>query len=156
MPADTTFYAPVGYSAWWPLLGVALLILCAAAVAWIWVATKPPGTIGVPNFVPPRHPQGVKAKYLALIDGLQNQHDAGHLATRAAHSELSLAVRTFVHEMTGLRTQRMTLTELREHRLPLAEEAVELFYPGEFSRTGGDRLVSDSAQAARNVVREWR
>lgn len=155
MPAEATFYAPAGYSIWWPLLGAALLVLCAGAVAWIWIATRPRATAGVPDFVAPRNSAGVKAKYLALIDSIHANHDAGRLAARPAHLELSLAVRTFVHEMTGHKTQRMTLAQLREQRLPLAGDAVELFYPGEFSRDGGHLAVADSAQAARNVVTQW-
>lgn len=155
MPADAVFYAPVGYSAWWPLLGAALLILCGGVLAWIWVATKPRGTAAVPGFVVPRHPEQVKAKYLALIDTLQNQYDVGTVDGRATHLELSLAVRTFVHEMTGLKTQRMTLAQLHHHQLPLAAEAVARFYPGEFSPAGEEHAVAESAHAARTVVRQW-
>lgn len=156
MHAEGEFYAPLGYSVWWPLLGVLLLILCAGAVAWIWVATKPASTTGVPDFVAPRNPSAVKEKYWALIVDIQNRHDAGALDVRAAHLELSLAVRTFVHEMTGLKTQRMTLSQLREHRLPLAGDAVELFYPAEFSRASGHSSVADSVRTAKNVVSQWR
>lgn len=111
---------------------------------------------GVPDFVAPRNPSAVKEKYWALIVDIQNRHDAGALDMRAAHLELSLAVRTFVHEMTGLKTQRMTLSQLREHRLPLAGDAVELFYPAEFSRASGHSSVADSVQTAKNVVSQWR
>lgn len=156
MHAEPTFYAPVGYSVWWPLLGVALLLLCGGVLAWIWVATKPRPSTGVPEFVAPRNPDSVKAKYLALISSLQNQYDAGTRDGRATHLELSLAVRSFAHEMTGIKTQRMTLAQLRQHHLPLAEDAVAQFYPGEFSRAGEHQSVAASVQAARNVVSQWR
>ena len=155
VPADATFYAPIGYSVWWPLLGAALLILCAGTVAWIFIATKPRASAGVPLFVAPRNPLSVKQKYWALIDDIHHRHDAGQLDGRSAHLELSLAVRTFVHEMTGLNTQRMTLSQLREYRLALAGDAVERFYPAEFSRVGEGYSVSESAQTAREVVAQW-
>lgn len=155
MPGDAIFYAPMGYSVWWPLLGAALLILCAGTVAWIWIVTKPRTNTGVPVFVAPRNPSSVKQKYRSLIDDIQHRYDAGQLDGRAAHLELSLVVRTFVHEMTGLKTQRMTLAQLREHRLPLAGDAVERFYPAEFSRLGQDYSVPESAQTAREVVAQW-
>ncbi|MHA7177740.1 hypothetical protein ACX80D_13885 [Arthrobacter sp. Sr24] len=155
MPGDAIFYAPIGYSVWWPLLGAALLILCAGTVAWIWIATKSRTNTAVPIFVAPRNTSSVKRKYWSLIDDIQHRYDAGQLDGRAAHLELSLVVRTFVHEMTGLQTQRMTLAQLREHRLPLAADAVEQFYPAEFSRVSQNYSFPESAQTAREVVARW-
>lgn len=156
MPGEGTFYAPVGYSVWWPLAGAALLLLCLGWVGAVLISTRAPSDPGVPGFVAPRNPETVRQRYQALITGIEQRHDAGALTARAAHLELSLAVRTFVHEMTGLQTQRMTLTQLRGRQLPLVADAVELFYPGEFATHGGQATVSGSVQAARNVVVAWR
>ncbi|POH58841.1 hypothetical protein [Arthrobacter glacialis] len=156
MPTDATFYAPVGYSPWWPLAGAAILILCLGWFAWVWNSTRAGAQAGVPDFVAPRNPNSVRAKYWALISSIEENHDAGTLSARAAHLELSMAVRTFVHEMTGLKTQRMTLAQLREHQLPLVADAVELYYPGEFAAHSEHLTVAGSAASARNVVGSWR
>ncbi|MFC8302527.1 hypothetical protein ACFUCV_02440 [Specibacter sp. NPDC057265] len=146
----------MGYSIWWPLLGAALLLLCLGAVAWIWISTRPPRETAVPGFVAPRNPESVRARYLQLIGGIESRHDAGELGGRDCHLELSLAVRTFVYEMTGLQTQRMTLAQLRTHGLPLVGDAVELLYPGEFSAYGGQLTASQAVHLARGVVQSWR
>lgn len=156
MPGEGTFYAPVGYSIWWPLLGAALLLLCCGAVAWIWIGTRPRSGAAVPGFVAPRNPDSVRQRYLQLIAAIAQRHRAGELGARDAHLELSLAVRTFVHEMTGLQTQRMTLAQLRAHGLPLVGDAVELLYPGEFSAYGGPFTVAQAADMAQGVVQSWR
>lgn len=156
MPAEGTFYAPVAYSPWWPLAGAALLLLCLGWLAWVWTSTRATGAAAVPGFVAPRNLESVRRRYLELIASIENQHDDGALAGREALLALSLAVRTFAHEMTGLNTQRMTLAQLRGHGLPLVGDAVELFYPGEFSAPGGTPAVGDAAVAARNVVASWR
>lgn len=155
MPAEGTFYAPVGYSPWWPLAGAALLLLCLGWLAWVWSSTRARGTAAVPGFVAPRNPESVRRRYLELIASIENQHDAGALGGREAVLGLSLAVRTFVHEMTGLNTHRMTLAQLRGHGLPLVGDAVELLYPGEFSAHGGTPAVGDASVAARHVVASW-
>lgn len=155
MPDEGTFYAPVGYSVWWPLLGAALLLLCLGTVAWIWISTRAPRDAAVPGFVAPRNPESVRQRYLQLISALELRHDAGELDTRAAHLELSMAVRTFVHEMTGLQTQRMTLAQLRAQGLTVAGDAVEVLYPGEFSAYGGQLTVAQAANMARGVVQSW-
>lgn len=156
MPVEGTFYAPVGYSAWWPLAGAALLLLCLGWLAWVVASTRARGAAAVPGFVAPRNPESVRRRYLELIASIEHEHDAGSLGGREALLGLSLAVRTFVHEMTGLNTQRMTLAQLRGHGLPLVGDAVELFYPGEFSAHDGTPAVAEAAGAARNVVASWR
>ena len=156
MPDEGTFYAPVGYSVWWPLLGAALLVLCLGAAAWMWISTRPRHDATVPGFAVPPNPESVRERYLLLMSAILQRHDAGELGSRAAHLELSLALRTFVHEMTGLHTQRMTLTQLRAHGLPLVGDAVELLYPGEFSADGGQLTVAQAAHTAQDVVHAWR
>lgn len=156
MHTDTTFYAPVGYSLWWPLAGAGLLVLCLGWFAWVWISTRAGADAPVPDFVAPGNQDSVRARYWALIAAIEKQYDAGTFSARAAHLELSLAVRTFVHEMTGLQAQRMTLAQLRKHQLHLAADAVELFYPGEFARDSRHLSVAASARTARQVVEAWR
>ncbi|SEE10776.1 hypothetical protein SAMN04489740_0674 [Arthrobacter alpinus] len=156
MPTDGTFYAPVGYSAWWPLAGAAILVLCLGWCAWIWISTRAQPSADVPGFIAPRNAETVRRKYLMLISSIEQRHSTGALTGRAAHLELSLAVRTFVHEMTGVKAQRMTLKQLRDHQLPLVADAVEQFYPGEFAAYSEQPSVAASAQAAGSVVSSWR
>ena len=162
---EPVFYAPVGYSPWWPLAGIALLLLCLGWCAWVWISTRVGATAGVPEFSAPRNPETVRHKYWALITDIEHRHDGGQLDGRSAHRELSLALRTFVQEMTGLRAQRMTLAELRahqvgEHQLPLVADAVERWYPAQFGAGAGagagTHSVASSAQQAREVVGQWR
>lgn len=160
MPTDATpsFYAPVGYPLWWLLAGVALILACLGWVGWVWLHTRPGNDAGVPDFVAPRNPETVRSKYQGVIAGICSRHDAGELPGRAAHRELSTAVRSFVHEMTGVKAQRMTLAELRARQLPLVADAVAAFYPAEFGVAGDGpgADVSSSAAIARDVVSSWR
>ena len=150
------FYAPIGYSPWWPLAGAALLLQCLGWCAWVWIATRAGADAAVPEFTAQRNCDSVRQRYWALIAEIEHRHDGGRLDGRAAHLELSLAVRTFVHEMTGTRAQRMTLAQLRERQLPLVADAVERWYPAEFSAGAGSPTVATSAQQAREVVGQWR
>lgn len=155
--AQGEFFAPMGYSIVWPLLGAALVVLCLGWVGWVFLSTRPRNHADVPGFVAPRNPDTVRAKYLALISQVQHRYDAEGLSGRAAHLELSAAVRSFAHEMTGVRAQRMTLGELRERQLPLLADAVASFYPAEFAdnHSHADQPLAVSADVARNVVRSW-
>ncbi|MGA7203026.1 MAG: hypothetical protein WBX27_00180 [Specibacter sp.] len=156
MPVETAFYAPVGYPLWWPLAGVGLVLACLGWTGWVLLQTRPGNDADVPGFLAPRNPETVRARYLGVIGGICARHDAGGLTLRAAHGELSTAVRSFVYEMTGVKAQRMTLAELRERQLPLVADAVAAFYPAEFAVAGGPVDVASSAAFARNVVTSWR
>ena len=79
---------------------------------------------------------------------------AGLLSARQSHRELSLLVRKFARDVTGVDAPRMTLAELHRHPLASTADAVSRIYPGEF---GLEPLpaVSDSAETARQAVRQW-
>ncbi|WP_051388999.1 hypothetical protein [Arthrobacter sp. 35W] len=158
MPAEPSFYAPVGYSIWWPLIGVALLLLVAGWYGYVVLSTRTANAAGIPGFVPPRNPGSVQSRYLGIVDDIERRHDGGALDGRSAHQELSVAVRAFVHEMTGIAAQRMTLAELRARELPAVAAAVRQFYPAEFATAdaAGTVDVHSSAAAARMVVAGWR
>lgn len=155
MPTESSLYAPVGYSVFWPIIGVALLVLVAGWYAFVVVSTRAHAGAAVPGFVPPRNLAGVQRRYLAVIDQIARRHDAGSLAARGAHQELSVAVRSFVHEVSGVAAQRMTLDELRASQVPAAASAVARFYPAEFAAPEASEAAG-AVEAARTVVLSWR
>ena len=107
-----------------------------------------------PRFSPPSDIQSLKAAYLLRIDAVEAEAAAGLLTTRASHQELSLLVRKFARDVTGVDAPRMTLAELDSHPLPAAANAVGRLYPGEF---GAEPLppLARSAETARQAVRSW-
>ncbi len=154
MQADPAFYGPLQYSPLWMWAGAALLALVGCWYAAVFVSTRRRGDTAV------RHPAALtdlpalKAAYLQRIDDLERDAAAGNLSLRAAHQEISLLLRSFVRDATGVDALRMTRLDLERHPLPAAAAVVGTLYPAEF---GIEPLppVAVSAAGARNAVSTW-
>ena len=156
MQADRDIYPPLHYSQVWAWTGLALLALVLVWYAYVFLRTrKPLRPQRAPRLTPPSDLAGLKEAYLQKIDAVRADLEAGLLSARESHQELSLLVRRFVLDATGVDAPRMTLAELHAHPLPAAAEAVRRIYPGEF---GAEPLppVDESAETARRAVRQWK
>lgn len=155
MQADPGFYAPLQYSPWWLWAGIALLALVAGWYVFIFAATRrrPPGTEAERCAALTDLP-ALKAAYLQRIDDAERRAAEGRLGLRATHQEISILLRRFIRDATGIDALRMTRDDLAQHPLPAAAEAVDALYPGEF---GPEPLPPASAAAARarEVVGAW-
>ena len=96
------FYPPMAYSPVWLYIGVILLMAIGGWAAVIWAQTRPGRT---PR--PPEPPLGwrmarLKGDYLERIEEIVRLAEAGELDARRAHQALSVALRQFVHEASGI------------------------------------------------------
>ena len=155
MQADPGIYAPLQYSQVWLWTGLALLAIVLGWYAFVFLGTrKPKVPEQAPRFTPPSDLPGLKEAYLQRIEAVTANAAAGLLTARESHQELSLLVRRFARDVTGIDAPRMTLAELHGHPLPPVAEAVRRIYPGEF---GLEPLppVAQSAETARQAVWQW-
>lgn len=155
MQADPAIYAPLQYSQGWMWAGVALLVLVIGWYAVVFFSTRrPKAPAEAVRFTPPSDLTDLKEAYLQRIDAVTADAAAGLLSARESHQELSLLVRRFARDVTGVNAPRMTLAELHGHPLPAIAEAVRTIYPGEF---GLEPLppVAASAETARQAVWQW-
>lgn len=154
------FYAPDPYSSWWWWTGVAVLVVIALWFTAIWWATRPR-----PVRVPPRATGDrltrLRADYTREIDLVAARVRTGEITPRLGHQQVSLLVRHFVQEASGIRAPTMTLTDLQATgaRLTPVSDVVGALYPGEF---GPDDIDPDGAQTlgeavaiAKEVVARW-
>jgi hypothetical protein len=148
-------YAPLQYGQAWLWTGLALLAVVLGWYAFVFLSTrKPKVPEQAPRFTPPSDLAGLKEAYLQRIDAVTANAAAGLLTARESHQELSLLVRRFARDVTGVDAPSMTLAELHRHPLPPVAEAVRRIYPGEF---GLEPLppVAESAETARQAVWQW-
>lgn len=149
------FYGPLQYSPAWLWAGIGLLVLVLGWYVLVFLSTRQrTGPAAAPRFTPPSDIHRLKEAYLQRIDAVEADAAAGLLTSRASHQELSLLVRKFTRDVTGVDAPRMTLAELDSHPLPAAATAVGRLYPGEF---GAEPLppLARSAETARQAVRSW-
>lgn len=153
LPAPDT-YGPFGYHPWW-VLGVAALLVTALLYGAAWLWTRPRGILEPPPPPPvPIDVRSVKEKYLAMIDEVAGEHASGELDARGLAQRLSLVLRFFAHESTGVVAEVMTLRDLEQAQLPVVHGAVAQYYPSSFRRVA--RHDPEAAvESARRVVSTW-
>lgn len=92
--------------------------------------------------------------YLALLDALEKEYQQGICDVRSTYQKMSEIIRDFVFEMTGIKVQNYTLSDIRQIEMPVLEELVEEYYSPEFAeRSEGD--VQAALDKTRNAIRHW-
>ncbi|GAA4666012.1 hypothetical protein [Frondihabitans cladoniiphilus] len=154
---DRGFFGPSQYT-WWVVYLVVGVVLVAAVIAWYVFAvrfsrTRLPPADRRPN--PKKSdPQQLQAKYSGLIDEVEAEWRAGRLDDRATHSRLSLLLRFFAFESSGVDAHVMTLADLQRSPLPQVAGAVGEYYPPAF-RADQPGDPAHALETARLVVRSW-
>ena len=73
---------------------------------------------------------------------------------RAGYQELSIIIRTFVNEVTGIEVQNYALKEIKKLEMPLLYELIKEYYAPEFSENSlGD--IENSINKTRKVIEKW-
>ena len=158
MQADPGFFAPLQYSPAWAWCGAALLALVAGWYVFVLATTRPAGRMEPSGSAQGRSAltdlSALKAAYLQRIRDVEQAAAAGRVDARPAHQEISLLLRGFVRDATGVDATRMTHQDLARHPLPAAADAVKALYPAEFG-PGPLPSVAASAASASAAVRAW-
>ena len=95
-----------------------------------------------------------KEKYLKQLDKIDNKYKNKKIVLRKAYQQISATIRLFVFEVTNIKTQNYSLSEIKELNMPALYELIEEFYEPEFaSRSEGD--FEASINSARRVIEEW-
>lgn len=149
------FYAPDPYAGRWLWGGVGLLVLVALWYAVVWWSTRRPRVAEARPVARDRLAE-LRADYTRRIDDVLARAAAGAISQRRAHQQLSVLVRHFVQEVSGIAAPTMTLTELTEggSRLTPVSEVVGELYPGEFGPRETSTLVG-AGTVAKQVVARW-
>ncbi|GAB3143522.1 hypothetical protein [Marisediminicola antarctica] len=156
MPGGNGFFPPVAYSPLWAALAVVILLVLAAFYIVVPLLTRQ-ARVEEPevdvSWMPVDVP-ALRGKYEVLISEVEASHRLGELSVRAAHQRLSLLLRLFAYESSGIRAPHMTLAELREGRDTPLSDAVAKLYPGEFEAIERGSVL-DAAEVARRMVYSW-
>ncbi|MCU1527492.1 MAG: hypothetical protein JWP75_1255 [Frondihabitans sp.] len=157
MLSDRGFFGPAQYEHFvlYLLLGLGLVALIVAWYVFVVRFSRTrlphPAVVRGPSRAELRE---LKLKYTGLIDEVDAEFRAGRLTERAVHGRLSLLLRFFAYEASGVDAQVMTLTDLRAARIPRVAGAVEGYYPPAFQQQHpGDPAAA--VATAREVVTTW-
>ena len=99
--------------------------------------------------------EGKKKKYLAELSYIETDLVNNKITIREAYHKISHTIRMFVFEVTGIKVQHYTLTEIRRVNIPQLTNLVREYYEPEFAReTRAD--VRASIFRTRSLIESWR
>ena len=99
--------------------------------------------------------EGKKKKYLAELSYIETDLVNNRITIRQAYHKISHTIRMFVFEVTGIKVQHYTLTEIRRVNIPQLTNLVREYYEPEFAReTRAD--VRASIFRTRALIEGWR
>jgi len=131
VPED--LYGPLRPSAWWTVLGLALVLLVVVWFAWVlWSTRRPRRSRRRTPLAPGASLAEQRAEALGAIDELEAAHAAGRIDARQLFQQLSPLVRGFVHATSGRPAHVRSLADLGDDDPALAA-TVAWLYPEEFA-----------------------
>ena len=99
--------------------------------------------------------EGKKKKYLGELTYIEADLINNRINIREAYHRISKTIRMFVYEVTGIKVQHYTLSEIRRVNIPQLTSLVMEYYEPEFAReTRAD--VRASIFKTRRLIEGWR
>lgn len=96
----------------------------------------------------------IKRKYIAELYKIENDLKNHKTGIRAAYQKMSVCIRKFVYEVTGIKVQHYTLFEIKTLNMPMLEDLITEYYAPEFARKSvGD--ISASIEKTKRVIERW-
>lgn len=149
---------PFSY-ALWPVILLGLLIIgIVVALILLKLNLKPKKKTEIvkekPQPINMVDVNGLRARYLKQLDEVEQAFRSQKLTIRKAYQNMSIIVRKFVQERTGIKANTYTLEDIKKLNIPQLEALISEFYSPEFSvKSEGD--VYEALEKSRRIIEEW-
>ena len=99
--------------------------------------------------------EGLKRKYIGELTCIEMDLRNQNITVRQAYQKMSLCIRMFVFDVTGIKVQRYSLSEIRRVNIPQLTQLVREYYEPEFALESRMDVMS-SLGRTRGVIESWR
>lgn len=159
MEISVKLQEPFSYAVW-PVICLGVIVI--GGLIWFSILMLRKSMRNKPAVKAPRIKQRtpeqiahIKGKYLHELGRIESDFSANKLNHRAAYQKMSVCIRKFVYEVTGIKVQHYTLSDIRRLNMPMLETLIIDYYTPEFSRmSAGD--VRSSINKTKRVIEGWR
>ena len=153
MQIDVNLKAPFSYS-WIPIVVLLIVLL----LPFIYLLLKKLGVFNLKknnilNFTA-KDINSIKYKYLNKLNDLDKSLNDKKITSRKAYQELSMLIRLFVYELTGLEVQSCTLKDIKKLNIPVLYELIKEYYDPEFSKISKGN-IKVSIEKTKEVISRW-
>ncbi len=159
--APTELRDPVPYPLWWLVLGCAMILAAIMLVVLVLRLTRRPAhdRRHRPRGAPIRadHFGLIRAEHSRQLAVLGQRHSLGELDDRAVYQGISVIVRSFAAERTGVDVRTLTLSELEGPQLTRLRTLIGETYRPSFADPGDDqpRDPNKALRVAQMLVSRW-
>ena len=164
MVTTVTLQPPFEYYWWLIIIGILLLLgactLCFLAFRRLYLQRPKKPKEAPPIIVRPT-PQTlleIKKKYTEQINILLDSYNKKSISKRDAYQRLSILIRGFVTDATGINVENYTKTEIQGFGIKSLDNLMNEYYIPEFGET--ERAKSKNFTASGNktlkVIQSWR
>lgn len=157
MKTSVTLQEPFSYSMI-PMIVVGILVALYGIYLIISILQKQPkkktATPVPKKIISPADIRTIKSKYLAELENIKQALWTQQISTRDAYQKMSLCIRHFVYEVTGIQVQNYTLEDIKGLHMPGLEALIAEYYAPEFAMTS----MSDSSasiERTKRVIELW-
>ncbi|WP_026667255.1 MULTISPECIES: hypothetical protein [Butyrivibrio] len=165
METTVTLRPPFEYSIWVLLVGI--VIFAAFLFVFVWVLLRilgiernqsDPSAKKENRFsISSGYQYIMKQKYIAQIQMLKNDYKNGKVSQREGFQRLSLLIRGFIHDVTGINVETATIRDVKKLGIKHLDKLMEEYYVPEFAEDGRpiSKELSESCETAMGVIRTW-
>lgn len=156
MPDDLLRFVggPLPYSTGWLWLGLALLAIVIVWHAGVFVWTLPSGQLRRLPAVRTIHAKLLRRRFARAVRRTVVRHRDGELTAAQAGAAMSRALRSFLHQATGARTQYMHLDAIGASELAPAAPVLAALDDTQFNAASTVR-VGDVGAEVEELIRSW-
>ena len=156
MPDDLLRYVfgPQHYSSWWLWLAVLLIIGVTGWYAGVFVWTLPSQRLRHIPVVRHMHARLIRNRFARCVQRVTDEHEAGRMSAPATCAAIGRAVRSFLHQATGVRAQYLQVGAIAEGKLTAAAPLLARLGDAQFN--AATRVdVADVSARAQELIRSW-
>lgn len=156
MPDDLLRFVggPTPYASWWLWLALALL---AAVIAWyvgVFMWTLPAERLRSIPVIRDLHGKLLRRRFALTIRSVEQRYGAGELSAAEAGAQMSRALRSFLHQATGVRAQYMHLDDIRSSDLAEAAPLLSALDDARFNDASPVE-ISRVGAGAEELILSW-
>ena len=164
MVTTVELQAPFSYS-WWVYLIAAVLLLAALSLI-VYVITRLVKIFRKKKTAPkvsqhirltPERLELLRKQYISQVHDIQVAYSAKQIDLRDGYQRLSSVIRSFIHEVTGIKVENYTKKEVKALGIHKLDILMEEYYVPEFAEDerGKDKDLVKSCQTAMGVIKTW-
>lgn len=138
-----------------PIIIIFIILVCLIIFTILFIKKTKKQNIIIKQITPKKDINIIKNNYLLRINNLLNDINNKKVSNRKAYQQLSVLIRNFIYEATGIKVQNYSLEEIKITSIPYLYDLIYEFYDPEFNKISTSS-IKDSINKTVSVIQKWK